>query len=81
MNENYPKSLPFDYCLIEVYDICGGDIDAIFKNPKLSTPEANCYRKYCNFPQVGTEWSQFSMIGSNWINIITGMRRATKLER
>jgi hypothetical protein len=27
INENYPKTLPFDYCLIEVYDICGGDID------------------------------------------------------
>jgi len=38
MDVNYPKTLPFDYCLLEVYDECGGDVDFIFRNPKSSTP-------------------------------------------
>ncbi len=54
IDESYPKTLPFDYCLLEVYDQCGGDIQEIFTNPKLLTPEADCYRKLCNFPQIST---------------------------
>jgi hypothetical protein len=55
IDESYPKTLPFDYCLIEVYDTCGGDIEAIYRNPKIVSKEADCYRKYCNFPQVATQ--------------------------
>jgi hypothetical protein len=54
IDENYPKTLPFDYCLMEVYDICRGDIDEIFQNPQKISTEADCYRKYCQFPKILT---------------------------
>lgn len=55
IDDRYPATLPFDYCLLELYDICAGDLELIFKNPKTVSAEADCYRKYCNFPQVAAE--------------------------
>lgn len=55
IDDSYPKTLPFDTCLIEVYDTCGGDIESIYRNPKTVSKEADCYRKYCAFPTMATE--------------------------
>ena len=38
MDESYPKTLPFDYCLMEVYDLCKGKIEEIYANPKSDAP-------------------------------------------
>jgi hypothetical protein len=34
INQNYPSSLAKDYCMMEVYSICGGNIDQIYKSGK-----------------------------------------------
>lgn len=33
IDEGYPRKLPFDSCLIEVYDICRGNIEEVFSSP------------------------------------------------
>ena len=30
MNEKYPETLPVDYCIMEVWDICGGDVEEVY---------------------------------------------------
>ena len=52
IDESYPKQLPFDSCLIEIYDLCRGNIEEVFSNPSSQSPEALCYRKYCTFPSL-----------------------------
>lgn len=37
IDENYPKTLPFDYCLFEVFDICRGNIEEIYSNPSSTS--------------------------------------------
>lgn len=54
IDEQYPKKLPFDSCLIEVYDICRGNIEEVFSSPASQSPEAICYRKYCTFPSLSS---------------------------
>lgn len=36
--------------MIEVYGVCGGDIDAIYKSGKdFDSEEKKCYQKYCKW--------------------------------
>lgn len=30
MDKDYPSRLPKDYCIMEVWDICGGDVEAVY---------------------------------------------------
>ena len=50
VNEKYPSKLPKDACMIEVYSICGGNIDEIYQSGKdFDSEEKKCYHKYCNW--------------------------------
>ena len=36
--------------MMEVWDICGGDIEKIYQSGKeFDSEEKRCYKKYCNF--------------------------------
>ena len=49
----YLSTLTKDLCMIEVYSICGGDIDMIYKSNKdFDSSEKYCYKKYCNLDNV-----------------------------
>ena len=32
IDESYPKSLPIDFCILEVWDMCGGDPELVYAN-------------------------------------------------
>ena len=50
--------------MMEVYSICGGNIDKIYKSGKeFNSEEKRCYKNYCNL-----EWNQkyFDQIGEKY---------------
>lgn len=50
IDTNYLSSLSKDMCMIEVYGICGGDIDMIYQSGNnFDSQEKQCYKKYCSW--------------------------------
>lgn len=46
MDALYPSTLPNDYCIMEVWDICGGDVEKVFAKA-ADKAILDCYSKYC----------------------------------
>lgn len=46
VDKNYPNTLPADYCVMEVWDICGGDAEEVFAG-KAPIAIEKCYTNLC----------------------------------
>ena len=55
MDNNYPSTLPTDYCVMEVWDICKGDVEEVYSG-KADQNTMKCYRTFC--PKL--KWKQNS---------------------
>lgn len=46
IDNKYPGTLPADYCVMEVWDICGGDVQEVYAG-KADQVVMKCYRDLC----------------------------------
>lgn len=46
LDKAYPATLPTDYCIMEVWDICGGDVEEVYAG-KAGTSVLACYKGLC----------------------------------
>lgn len=46
MDSAYPSTLPNDYCVMEVWDICKGDIELVYES-KADEATMKCYKSFC----------------------------------
>lgn len=46
MDLEYPATLPADYCVMEVWDICGGNVEEVYAGKAMANI-MSCYKNLC----------------------------------